>query len=370
MDKKLIKIIVSVIAGFIIFIIIIFIIGACSKKKLSYSDIETSMVKAAKQYYAANENKLPKNTDESTYATVTVKMKTLISEGYMEDPSETYKDDTLSCDGSVTVSNSNGYYLYSPSLTCGKDYKTQLLKDKIIDTSLVNTGVGLYESGDQYIFKGEVKDNYIKLTSDSETLYRIIRINDDGTIRVIASEGLLAQYWDDRYNTTRGNNEGINDYIANGINSRIKDSIQAYYEDSSVWPDSLKAYIVPHELCIGKRTGEDISKDGSTECQLRLANQSLGLLAAYEFMQASLSNECTSTVAIGCSNYNWLTELKGSVWTVTADADTTHKAYQVNYGLASSTCNNQKRLNVVLNLSDKIIYVSGDGTETNPYIFR
>ena len=76
----------------------------------------------------------------------------------------------------------------------------------------IETGSGLYkiedDEGTSYVFRGNVENNYVKFgqgtTSDSngeqkDLLWRIIRINGDGTIRLVL---------DDRINTNRYNSYG------------------------------------------------------------------------------------------------------------------------------------------------------------------
>ena len=365
MDKKIVKIIGIVVGVFVIFIIFLLLLSSCSKKKLDYNKLQDNMVAAARSYYQSKPDDLPKEDGDSR----NIQLKKLVSEGYMEDPSKTFKNNDLSCDGSVTVTNNYGNFLYSPSLTCGKEYKSQLLKDKVIDDSLVESGVGLYETKDQYIFRGEVNNNYVKF-QNSAKLFRIIRINEDGTIRLIEESGMDSMAWDDRYNPLELTSTGVNDYIVNNINSRIKDEIKKYYNDSSVWPESIKAYIVTQDLCIGKRSKQDITKDGSTECAVKLANQQLGLLNVYEYLIASLDNNCNSTTAVSCSNYNWLATFKKRFWTVTGDVNDTAKVYRVSSSISSSMCSNSYYVNTVFNISDKVQYVAGEGTKENPYVFR
>lgn len=365
MDKKIVKIIGIVVGVFVVLIILLLLIAACSKKKLDYNKIQDSMVKAAKSYYQAKPDDLPKEDGD----TRSIKLEKLISEGYMEEPAKTYKNDELSCDGSVTITNNYGNFLYSPSLTCGKDYRSLLLKDKLIEDSLVESGVGLYEQGDEYVYRGEVSNNFVKFPGQNK-LFRVLRINEDGTIRLFEVVGLDNEKWDDRYNPMKSTGSGVNDYLINNLNSRIKDTVKNYYNDSTVWPESVKAYIVTQDLCVGKRSEADITKDGSTECMVKLVNQQLGLLNVYEYMQASLDNNCTSTKAISCENYNWLGTYRKRIWTVTGDANDSSRAYYVFQTINSSMCNNSYSVNTVFNISDKVQYISGTGTEQDPYIFR
>ena len=161
--------------------------------------------------------------------------------------------------------------------------------------------------------------------------------------------GLDNEKWDDRYNPMKSTGSGVNDYLINNLNSRIKDTVKNYYNDSTVWPESVKAYIVTQDLCVGKRSEADITKDGSTECMVKLVNQQLGLLNVYEYMQASLDNNCTSTKAISCENYNWLGTYRKRIWTVTGDANDSSRAYYVFQTINSSMCNNSYSVNTVFN---------------------
>lgn len=381
MDKKMIRIIGIVAGVFVIFIILLFIIASCAKKKFNFDKFQDQMIVAAKNYYKNNEKELP-NEDGKTKK---VTLKQLINDGYIEEPAKTYKDDTIQCDGSITVTNNGGFYLFSPSLTCGKDHRTQLFKDKLLDTSLVTEGFGLYETKlnyivteedvtnpkykDTYVFKGEVNNNYVKING-SDKLFRVIRINEDGTIRLIEDSGLEEVVWDNRYNVDKNESVGINEYIKDGINSRIKDSLKNYYENATEWPDSIKSYIVSQGLCLGKRGIDDVTKDGATECAVGLLDQKVGLISVYEYLQSSLDEHCTSTTAESCSNYNWMTSYR-SLWTQTAlNTNSTAVWALASKRLKFTNAENTSKANVVFNISDKVTYVSGNGTKDNPYIVK
>lgn len=364
MDQKMMKTLGMVIAGFVVFILILFLIASCSKSNYTYEKLEEKMMKVAKEYYTNNEKELPsQDKDTSTYT-----LKKMISDEKIDELSELFDDENVKCDGNVTVTNNNGYYVYSPYLSCGKDYETVYLKDKIVEDSLVETGIGLYESGDEYIFKGEVTNNYVKF---NEKTFRIIRINDDGSIRLMELNGLSQKMWDNRYNEDANYNSGRNDYlVGDNIDSRLKEAIGEYYNNSEVWDDEAKGYITTQSLCIGKRSKSDMTKDGSTECSVKLDNQTFGAITIYEYLQASLDQDCTSTSDRSCRNYNWFGSLNFTTWTLTADVETSNYAYSLNKRPSSTICNTRAYVNVVFNLTDKAVYVSGNGTEEDPYIFK
>lgn len=362
MDQKMIKTLGAIIAGFAVFIIILFFVSSCTNRKYTYDKLEEKMLKIAKSYYEANKKELPQQDKDTKSLT----LKKMISDGKIEELSELFDDENIKCDGNVTVTNNNGYYLYSPYLSCGDDYETKYLSDKIIDDSLVESGVGLYANGDSYVMKGEVLNNYVQM---GEKLFRIIGINEDGTIRLFEMSGLQQIVWDDRFNPDNNYNSGLNEYYFNDINSRIKQSLEEYYK-SDVWTDEMKSYLSTFDLCVGKRSSADITKDGSAECSQKLEGQVLGLLSTHEYLQASLDSNCVATLDKACRNYNWFGGLDLGVWTITADAETSRSVYIMYKSLALNTASGFAYANVVVNLSDKAIYVSGDGTEKNPYIFR
>lgn len=363
MDQKMMKTLGAIIAGFVVFILILFLISSCTNHKYTYDKLESKMMEVAKTYFEVKKDELPALDKDSK----TLTLKKMISDGKIEELTELFDDENVKCDGNVTVTNNNGFYVYSPYLSCGKDYETKYLKDKIIEDSLVEEGFGLYEVKDSYIMKGEVQNNFVKF---NEQLFRIVRINENGTIRLYQVNGLKQKKWDDRYNPDIKFNSGINEYEINGLDSRLKESIEAYYNDSTAWPDEVKGYITTQDLCIGKRSKNDVTKDGSTECSKKLSNQPFGVLAVYEYLQATLDSTCSNTLDKACKNYNWIARIQNNGWTLTADAESSQFVYTIYQTPLLNTCSASATINAVFNLTEKAVYVSGTGTETDPYIFK
>lgn len=366
MNEKMMRTLGIIIACFAAFIIILFFVSSCMNGTYTYERLEERMLEIAQNYYTNNEDELPVSDKDSK----TMTLRDMISDGNLDEVTELFDDESAKCDGNVTVTNNNGYYLYSPYLSCSTDddeYQTTYLKDKIIEDSLVESGVGLYEENGQYIMKGEVTNNFV---SYNDKLFRIIRINEDGTIRLLEMSGLSQKKWDDRYNPDTKFNSGINEYEINDIDSRLKEATVNYYNDTTVWPDETKGFITTQSLCIGKRSQADITKDGSTECSQTMSDQTFGSLAVYEYLQASLDPNCDTTISTACRNYNWMSNFQFSTWMITADAESSQYVYVLYQKPQINTASGLASINVVFNLSDKAIYVSGTGTETDPYIFR
>ena len=369
MSPKLLKKLGLIIGIFVGIIVILFLFSSCSGGGSSskLKSIRTDMVQAAYRYYSKESHKDELPQDDGTSTSITLKK--LVQEGEMNEPTSAYKDETIKCNGEVFVENNNGHYLYTPYIECKSDTKENnvssiYLKDKIIEDQKVETGVGLYEEGNTYVERGEVKNNYIVV---DELLYRIIRINEDGSIRVLANDSVDNVIWDNRYNIEENYNYGINDYITNDIPSRINEKLtKAYYNRFS---DKMKALIVTQDLCIGKRSVGDSTKDGSTECSKKYKTQ-LGAIVTYEYLQASLDSECVLANSRNCNNYNWLGDKYYASWIITADADTTYQAYYVNGTIQLTNCSSSDSVYPVFNISGNILYKDGKGTEEDPYQIR
>ena len=99
---------------------------------------------------------------------------------------------------------------------------------------------------------------------------------------------------------------------------------------------------------------------------------SVGVISAYEFMRASLDNNCNNTTSQSCSNYNFLSSGDHSnEWTLTAYKDDDRNSYMFNgSSLQISKNDNERRLYITAYLSDKSFYLKGSGTLNDPYEIR
>lgn len=367
MDQKMIKILGGVIGAFVLLILILFLFTSCTNKVYTYETLEAKMVEVARSHYEQNPDDLPSDDKDSK----TLTLKKMITAGYIEEVVELFNNENAKCDGNVTVTNNNGFYLYTPYLSCSgiaeEDYESKYLTDVIIETSLVETGVGLYENGDKYVYRGEVDNNYVSW-NDKE--FRIIGINADGTLRLLEGKGLERITWDDRYNEDLVAKLGFNEYYYNDIDSRMKATLEEYYDNSKVWTDDMKAYITTQDVCIGKRLEDTPGKDGVIECSSKVENQVFSLFTAYEYLDASLDPLCVKTSDKNCQNYNWIAKLDQNIWTVTADSETSFEVFQINDYLNSTAAFSPANANVVFNVVENVIYAGGTGTKDDPYLFR
>lgn len=358
--KKMIYIVVGIIAIVFIFYLLN-VVGTKLFTKSSYDDVEDIMKSAAISYYRDNDGLLP-NTIGNT---VEVEASDLVSGKYMKDIAKYIKKKNVTCTGKVKVTNVNGNFRYNPILDCGDEYKDISLADYIkTNTSIVESGNGLYSSSNGFAYRGDDVQNYVKF---GDNTYRIVKIENDHIVLIYTSK-LVNMAWDDRYNVDKNSKVGINDYSV----SRIKDYLQDLYNGNTMFSEEEKLLISNYNLATGKRIESDTDKTNSIEGSVLFQNQYIGLLTVSDYLNASLDENCTSSTSVSCINYNYLMDIETSFWTVTADKDTSYKVFKVdsNIGISLVNASSSSGVQPVIYLVSDAIYTSGDGTEDNPYQFR
>ena len=365
---KLLKIGIGLVAGLVLIMILLLIVHACTKKKNSYGDIENKMLKAAVKYYKENENLLPQNPNEQ----ISIDDVTLTSLGYLKNMADLVKDkEGVTCTGKVVISYNNAKYRYTPLLDCGDAYKSETLASYIENhVSRVFTGNGLYDLNAEFVYRGEEVNNYVRFDGHN---YRIVKITD-GHVVLILNEKFKKVVWDDRYNNTRDRNDGLNAYynVDNGEKSRVAAFLDEVYESDTLFSNSAKTLIAASDLQVGKRSETINYNDGSIEKSEVYATQYIGLLPLYDYINASLDVNCHAAANQSCSNYNYLNHFDYNWWLLTADSQTNFRVYRVsNYGtIDSMKSSSNGYVRPVIHLVKDALYVSGDGTEKNPYTVK
>jgi len=366
LNKKMIIMLASVIGVVVVLIIIIMLFVGGGNKKLSYDKIEEKIIAAGESYFTDNEDKLPK------VGTISVDVDTLVKEGYLNDLSK-YTDDNVTCDGTLYVTKNPSGYAYRANLDCGKKYTTNSLADVIIGNGVVTNGSGLYEENQVnpndnlnthkvYVFKGDNVHNYVKI---GDFYWEIIKVYENGEIAVLGDPELLTTIWDNRYNIDNQSYNGINEYEV----SRLKDTINSTIVEDEEGYLNIKKVITTHTACIGKRGLDDNSKDGSTECSETLENQYFSLLPVYDYMNASLDENCSIATDSSCYNYNFLASYDES-WTITGVLENTQDVYYIDISMDKEEANTNKDVRLYVHLDASVTYVSGSGTYEDPYIVK
>ena len=374
-NKKLIIIGSSVIGVIVLLLIALWLVSIFGGKKLTYEQTEEKIIEAADKYYKDNPMMLPTSDGDFTLS-----YQTLVNNNYIKPLSELLKDGDK-CSAEVTVSSQNSSYSYIAFLNCPGNYETKELRS-VLTNSVVTSGEGLYNNNGTYYYRGENINNYIIIgmsgneKKEQSVTGRIMSVESDGTIKIILDTKTENTYvWDDRYNETRLGNDGYNIFEK----SRIKDTLKLLEtenkedSDTLILSNKVKSKLVSKQLCIGIRAEDDTSKDGSTECSVLSTDTYLfSLMTPYEYMRASMDENCKTLNDLSCSNYNYIASYnQGSEWLLTATNQNNYKSYAfTGSSLSLSKTSSSKKLRFIVSLNKHTFYKSGTGTSADPYVIK
>ena len=252
----------------------------------------------------------------------------------------------------------------------------------------------------RYIFRGANPNNYIKFnatyngyTASGGTLYRIIGVEPDGTIKIVHSGALETRQfrstessvWDGSNLRNYLNGTDSGNYYAT-FNTQAKDHIQA-----------KKFYIGTMNYYKSSNQTKTIADTVTAEKSAQEPNNSyVGLMSVYDFLLASTNCSATTnwttigTKVSGSDNYtcdvnNWLVYTTGGaeVWFITPYSGGRVRrwlspgctAYNIsgceskNEGsIQYSNPVNAKVIRPVIYLKQGVKVMAGNGTSSNPYI--
>lgn len=244
-----------------------------------------------------------------------------------------------------------------------------------------NTGNGLYKTedndGESYYFRGEIETNYV---SFANYLWRVVRINGDKTIRLIADKNVGKSIFDENNGGYTYNNAfkctSKNPCLkTTGTSSIIKKYIENWYDENLLNYDEkieLGNYCsdTTYELngaevsyMINKRvneTGTPTLKCADTDVNYGgFYKLKIGLLSADEVNFAGISSkESNASSDKNFLHYGWTISLLNNEMNAS-----------VNNGyILENNPNNEYDIYPVINLKSDIIVVGGDGTYNNPYV--
>lgn len=352
LDKSIKRTIVGGIIIIFILVIVVFIIGTLNNRKVSYKKLETKVTTAAQTYYENHPEKLPMLDGDE----VSVAIDELVKEEYIKELSK-YNDD--SCDATVYVVKNEDQYLYRTYLNCD-NYSTETLNKYIKQSvEVVTKGEGLYDYNSELIYRGENVDNYVEFAGST---WRILRINSDGTIRLILDKSYGSFEWDDRYNTQYDDYTGFNNFEV----SRMKDYLENFGNDSDYIKQESKKWIVSKNICLDKKDNVNFEDISNINCVNYTEDKyQFSLIQLEEYFIASLDNNCVSLNSESCTNYNYLSS--GRYWTITPSNKDTSMVYVTGTSTREYNAYRAYSLRAVTNLSKHALYASGDGTRSNPY---
>lgn len=311
---------------------------------------------------------------------------------------------------------SNKSFTYK--ITIDAQTSKNLLADKVLENKVItsvpdflvgeppsngtNTGSGLYRTSDDdgatYYFRGDVKNNYVSFANQ---LWRIIRINGDGSIRLIKSESIgdskfneqaeLSKYVGFTYdNASACTQESpcISNYNTSSkaftnsktvTNSTVKTYLENWYKNNLSSYDS--------KIALTKFCNDTTTDDSSSKAYNRMVNGApsltcqdtsetfgglyklkIGLINADEMLMAGVSWTDPAK-----SNY---LEYNSQTWSLTPStiSSSSHAAGLMgdygNLSFYAADINGAYAIRPVINLNASTQISSGNGSESNPFVVK
>ncbi len=361
MDKKMITLIgigFGSLVGFIILIVLI--VNLFAPKYKTYEQVEILLKDATEEYYKNNLDLLPTEVGKSITSSETI----LVNAGLIKPLKDLLKNGEK-CSANIIVTKTETNYDYRAYLNCEEDYHSIELYRLITESQdIVTSGTGLYKVNDEYLFRGEVKNNYVKI---GENEWRIIKIDSNNNIALITKFSIEVYPWDNRYNIDYDEFTGINDFNV----SRIKDTLKSLYTGIDILSEEDKHYVMERKWCIGKRP-LTATKAENPECTV-LSEESFhyGMLTPYEYLNISIDPNCQKLGDDSCINYNFISYFSGEFWTMVGVSENTKDVFTIgSRGLSKNSAEFDKKIGVVIYLKNDVMHNGGDGTIDNPYTLK
>lgn len=302
-----------------------------STRDKAYNSQVEIIIKAAKAWGVEHVNELP-NEGEQPF---NLELSVLTTEGYISsddiiDPRNKKKN----LSGYVEIKYESNQYTY----VYKESSKAKSLSKSIISKSRKSSILNLQNG----IYKGKDVNNYLKF---NDMLWRIISVNDDGTIKIVSDNKIASLPFD----TNGGFNfekSSINNYLNNDFYSNLSNS----------------SLIVSNKYCLKFQD----------ECDSNLVTK-VSLLSANDFINASDNLKCVTGVEQECVSSNYLATYSltnGPEYTLTT---INNKVFVISNGkLDGINFNSTSLLNVrpVITIGSNAKVTAGNGSIDNPYEIR
>lgn len=219
------------------------------------------------------------------------------------------------------------YRIYNPKAENGE--KIDLLSSYIEkNNTVVYENDGLYKVNSAYLFKGENVDNYLTFAG---LTWRILKINNDGTIDMVLDEQINDLKW----------NSEITTYIKSDIHKYLNDKFLSMLNTD---------YLVKTTICTD--TVEDINK---ITCNKTNKDSYVKLISSNDYVNSQVNGK--TFINDG-----------DSLWT--SDASSTKPWYVSESGISSDVPEETYRIKPVVTLNSTVALKSGTGKENDPFIIE
>lgn len=223
------------------------------------------------------------------------------------------------------------------------------------------------DNGPSYYFRGQVLNNYVSFANN---LWRIVKINGDGTVKLIldsnlsATQNMLGQESSDNIQFNQTNiSKTLNEFYQNNLmeyDSYIANSLICFDNTISRIDNSV-TYYLGYDRAL-------VDYNPIHNCLGSTYNSKIGLLTVDEAILAGASKNSDNK-----DFYLYTSNITTSWWTMTPATKNNNVSYfsitqngKINYTDIDSY---YRGVRPVINLIKKTI-VSGDGTINNPYTIK
>jgi len=215
------------------------------------------------------------------------------------------------------------YRIYNPKVESGEAFVSNYIKG---NTEVVYEGNGLYTASGSFVFKGDVDNNYLIYNN---MLWRILRVNIDGSIEIILDDYMNMLPWNSE--VTKFSKTELYDYLNQDFLDNLNKDLLV---SNNPFCDSV----------INKITDE---------CTDNNITSYVKLLDVKDFLNTVVDKK---SYLVNSDELFWLSNYsEEKVWHTNG----------VNASLSDSDTFYEIR--PVVKLKNTIIYTKGDGTKDNPY---
>ena len=262
--------------------------------------------------------------------------------------------------------------------------KGTIISEKLKE-SIVTTGDGLYldpYDNNRYIFVGDNVNNYIRY---GEKVWRILSIEVGGYLKLVDTNKLSNVSWDSTWKGIWSNSSLYSTLNSNYITS-ITDNSKMFQGD---WTAPL-LYPTASSTSYGIN---DLLKEEKDNKNAKVAAK-VGILSISDYMKATSNQKCKTHVIYNAAEENneayncnsWLSQYKG--WTIDISgelgSDTEGYAYYFDNKTNPSNPTQIEKYNLIMSdqtknthdvypiiyLDRNSVYLTGDGTQANPYVLK
>ncbi len=281
-------------------------------------------------------------------------------------------------DNKNNKTNINGLISIKNESEQNKTLQDLILSDNIINIkSKTNTNAiskeneglikGLDDYGTSYYFRGKVENNYLKI---ADKLFRIVRINGDGTIRIILDDAISSNKEFNTVNEEEPNKAVLleNSTISSTLNDWYENNLKEYDEffiGSSFCSDSNFNTIIK-DIKYSDTYNRITKNDPTFRCFSESYLSKIGLLTPDEILYAGGSTKGDNT-----SYYLYNEEIEEETWSMgsysLSNRDIQLFTLSAKGKLVTNSISKKLYIRPVLNIKINVS-AQGEGTLDNPYI--